>query len=56
VKPSEQTGWKREDMEGVMQHILERWQLELAWAQRLRERCQASETTRKEAEIPHKEP
>jgi DNA-binding PadR family transcriptional regulator len=43
VKPSEQTVWKREDMVEAMQHILERWQLELAWAQRLRERCQAGE-------------
>jgi DNA-binding PadR family transcriptional regulator len=56
VKPSEQTVWKREDMVGAMQHILERWQLELAWAQLLRERCQTREPIRKEAETPHKEP
>lgn len=55
VKPSEQTVWKREDMEGAMQHILERWQLELAWAQRLRERCQERESTRKESEPPQQE-
>ena len=56
VKASEQTGWKREDMVGAMQHILERWQLELAWAQRLREQCLASEPTQKVSETPHKEP
>jgi len=56
VKPSEQTVWQREDMVGAMQHILERWQLELAWAQRLREQSQAREPARKEAETPHKEP
>lgn len=56
VKPSEQTMWQREDMVEMMQHILERWQLELAWAQRLRERCQARGFTDQETEIPHKEP
>lgn len=56
VKPSEQTVWQREDMVGAMQHILERWQLELAWAQRLRERCLAREPTPKATETPHKEP
>lgn len=56
VKSSEQTVWKREDMVEAMQHILERWQLELAWAQRLRERCQEREPSRQETEIPHKEP
>lgn len=55
VKTSEQMVWKREDMVGAMQHILERWQLELAWAQRLREQCQERESTCQEAETPHKE-
>ena len=55
VKPSEQTGWKREDMVGVMQHILERWQLELAWAQRLRERCLAEAETSQETKTQDKE-
>lgn len=55
VKPSEQTIWRREDMVGAMQHILERWQLELAWAQGLRERCQTSEPASQEAEASHNE-
>jgi DNA-binding PadR family transcriptional regulator len=56
VKASEQTVWKREDMVAAMQHILERWQLELAWAQHLREQCQAEASTCQETETPHKEP
>jgi DNA-binding PadR family transcriptional regulator len=55
VKPSEQTGWQREDMEGAMQHILERWQLELTWAQRLREQCQQKASNQKEIEPPRQE-
>lgn len=55
VKPSEQTVWKREDMIGAMQHILERWQLELAWAQRLRERCLTEASTGHEAETPNEQ-
>jgi hypothetical protein len=55
VKPSEQTVWKREDMEGAMQHILERWQLELVWAQRLRERCLTEAEASQETKTQYKE-